>query len=415
MNRVAIAYSSKDRCDLTRQTIQPLLQPDQFDLFWCDGSQTDEGKGLFGAIDNPSIFKHEAYGGSCRTIVYALTRMLEAPLRFDEGLTAEYDFREYDYVGLIESDILLEPDWFVPTMNLFAIGDAQGLNVGAVSARNFEDRVLIQRDGYSVNHNLGAGCIIFKREAAELILQQYRTGMTGENRKVFSMRSGIDIGSYWAFRGAEHMLVADWTWDWMLAQHGMCSLALTPSKAMHLENLEKMGLKLVTEPLEHLRNDAAFEMFRDTTAQLPTTPNGFQCHNGEWTIFPHQIPMIGGSYTPDWKFKWSLGFGCFAWKSEEFSGIRIPVLGSLEILISGGEKGGRVLIEDENGFSIRPELQPEATTGTLMCIIPGGNYSYRTVRITALTAGVVFYGIRTREAQPVLPDVRFNFESLPPL
>ena len=60
------------------------------------------------------------------------------------------------------------------------------MEVGAVSARCYEDRILIQRAGYTVCHNLGAGMIMFTRKAAELVLQNYRTVWTTENRLLFS-------------------------------------------------------------------------------------------------------------------------------------------------------------------------------------------------------------------------------------
>lgn len=415
MNRVAIAFSSKDRVELTRRTIQPLLQPDKFDLHWCDGSKTEEGREFFNRSDHTAFFHSEVIGGSCRYIVYALTQMLQ------------HD--KHEFVGLVENDVLLDSDWFDATMSLFehGAGAGDGLKVGAVSPRCYEDRVLIQRDGYSVNHNLGAGAIIFTREAAELILQTYRTGWTTENRRIFSMLSGIDIGAYWAFRGGEHPLVADWTWDHILASHGMCSLALTPAKAEQLEDIAAMGLRMVDAPVEARRNDEAFALFKERTAQirsgafkLPTQPNDRLYHDGAHVVFPHQIEQVGGAYNGDWRFKWSLGYGCFAWKAgsnpEDFvcPNVEFPILGPLDVLVSGGEQGGKVLVEDtHSGFSCDPHLLPETSGNILQVSVPGACV-YRTARITALTPGVVFYGIRTPLAQPSYP-ARFDFNALPPL
>jgi 2-deoxy-D-gluconate 3-dehydrogenase len=127
-----------------------------------------------------------------------------------------HDFK-YTHIGLVENDVLLDKDWFDQTMALFEQGKAAGLEVGAVSARCYEDRILIQRDGYAITHNTGAGMIIFSRKAAELVLQNYRTVFTTENRLLFAQLSGIDIGAYWAFRGSQHWLVADWNFDRVLA------------------------------------------------------------------------------------------------------------------------------------------------------------------------------------------------------
>ena len=423
MTRVAIAFSSKDRVDLTRRTIEPLLQPDKFTLLWCDGSNTPEGQDFFTNHASGNAMKREVRGGSCRYIVYALTTLLALGV---------------DYVGLCENDVLLDPDWFEPTMALFEQGKADGLEVGAVSARNYEDRVLIQRDGYSINHNLGAGMVIFSRQAAEIILQTYRTGWTSENRKIFSILSGIDIGSFWAFKGGEHMLCADWAWDHILAAHGMCSLALTPAKATQLEDIAAMGLKMVAAPMQSRVDQHAYETFRERSARiraggltLPVQAGDRLYHDGAHVIFPHQIAQLGGYYEGDWHFKWSMGYGCFAWKAglsmqddacstQSFAGsspaAHIPVFGPVDVLVSGGERGGRMQVEDYySGYVCSPNLQPEGNEGHVLQIAIPGGFNYRTIRVTALTPGVVFYGIRTREAQCLLQPSTFSFNDLPPL
>ena len=83
------------------------------------------------------------------------------------------------------------------------------------------------------------------------------------------------------------------------------------------------------------------------------------------------------------------------------------------MLVSGGEQGGQVRVEDDTGFSAEPQLKPEGDGQVLQLTIPG-TYNYRNVRLTALTPGIVFYGIRARNIQPSVP-ARFNFNSLPPL
>jgi hypothetical protein len=99
---------------------------------------------------------------------------------------------------------------------------------------------------------------------------------------------------------------------------------------------------------------------------------------------------------------------------DSFPTAVIPCIGPVDVLVSGGEGGGRVKVEDElSGFSAEPELGPEASTNVMQLAIPGA-MGYRNVRLTALTSGVVFYGIRTREAQPYV-STPFDFQALPPL
>src|SRR5580693_7953368 len=132
MNKIAIAFLTRDRVDLSKRTIKPLLQLDKFDLFLIDGSDTEVGR-LF-AVHHGSetvglalnVYSN-VKGGADAAVVYALTEMLKG---------------DYTHVGLVENDVLLHPDWFGPTMGLYERGDAEGLLVGAVSARTYADRIL---------------------------------------------------------------------------------------------------------------------------------------------------------------------------------------------------------------------------------------------------------------------------------
>jgi len=153
----------------------------QHDLWWIDGSETLEGQQ---ALEETSFTRHHSgiRGGADAAIVFALTAMLNHPVG-------------YTHVGLCENDVLLAPDWFDRTMALFGKGEADGLSVGAVSARAYDDRILIQRDGYAVMHNLGAGHVVYTREAARLILDNYRSAWWPDNRAIFAQLSGIDNGA----------------------------------------------------------------------------------------------------------------------------------------------------------------------------------------------------------------------------
>jgi hypothetical protein len=437
MNRVAIAFNSCDRTELTKRSIEPLLQPGKFDLHWCDGSKTDQGIVLptLYRTQGDAIHHHSnVRGGSGPAIVYALTTLLVAPCY--EGTTLNPGW--YDYIGLVENDVLLEPNWFDDMMALFDQGKQAGFNVGAVSARCYEDRILFQRDGYAVCHNLGAGMIMFTREAAELVLQSYRTVWTTENRTLFAQLSGIDIGSYWAFKGNQHMLVADWNFDRVLAAHGLASLALTPNRVTMLDqDIAPLGLKYAAgNPPEIIKNNAKhFNRYRDNLqaireGKLKPGANIERHHDGNaYTIFPHQIPRMGGIYYGDWRIRDFLGFGPFCWKAgpgERAYGIDgysiypgpcelvVPVSGPCDIIVSGGDSGGKVRIEDEqSGYDVEPYVAPEAQ-GMLQISVPGST-GYRKIRITALTPGVCLMGLKCKEPQITLPHVRFDHSTLPPV
>src|SRR5882757_2638305 len=117
MNKVALAFLTKDRIELSKRTIVPLLQPDKFDLWWIDGSDTPQGHNLLETIAkrNPNIkARTNVKGGADPAVVYAITEMLK---------------HDYTHVGLVENDVLLHADWLGPTMALFERGAAEGLSV----------------------------------------------------------------------------------------------------------------------------------------------------------------------------------------------------------------------------------------------------------------------------------------------
>src|ERR1700722_18182828 len=152
--KLARGYSTKDQVELTKQTL-PRIRDIGADLYWCDGSRTEEGRTFFLDRDDHLEFKRttRVFGGADAAIAWKLSTMLASNAR-------------YTHIGLIENDVLLDDGWLAPTLALFERGEQDGLSVGAVSPRSYVDRALIQRDGYAVMHNIGAGAIIFTRAAA---------------------------------------------------------------------------------------------------------------------------------------------------------------------------------------------------------------------------------------------------------
>ena len=350
-------------------------------------------------------------GGADTAVVYALTEMLKG---------------DYEYVGLCENDVLLHPDWFGPTMGLFNRGAAEGLAVGAVSARCYVDRILVQRDGCAVCHNLGWGMQILTRQAAELALKHFRTHFTSENRRIFARLSGIDIGSYWAFRANEHWLTPDWGNDAVLAAHGLASLALVPSPVEMIgqqPSLADQGLKIASEPVGDRRNDKAFTTFVDSTGciregklTLGVPPIRFRDDAGAEIIFAHQLDgLVGAEWTGDWRLKWSPGLGGFAARGQKDAEFLALLSGSCRFMVMGGEKGGQVAIEDvKSGYVIRPTLLPEASQQVTQVVVPT-TVSWRPVRLTVIDRSAVLYGISCSEPQPAVVGWNFDHGKLWPV
>lgn len=406
--RLSLAFTTKDRTELTERSLVPLRQ-DGVDLWWIDGSATEVGRAF--AMNHRGLANHlhaNVTGGADRAIVYALTTLLNET--------------ESPYVGICESDVLLSPDWLGPTLALFERGQREGLQVGAASARCYADRVLCQRDGFALTHNLGAGHLILTRHAARLILDHYRTTWSTENRKVFQTLSGIDIGRFWAFRGSAHFLTVDWGFDRVLASHGLASLALTPSPVEMIGQdppLTEQGLRLVTESVELLRNDDAFARFAERTRRIrdgDLVLNGekfCRMDDGTQLVFPHQLGAVKSGMSGTWRTKWSQGCGPFCYVAgDDKPDAVVWVSGPVEFWVSGGgtEHGRFEVTDTRSGYSVSPEL-PSDPAKIVQLAVPG--FGWRDIRLTALTPGVCFYGIATHEPQPYDPTWTFDYSVLP--
>jgi hypothetical protein len=410
-NKVAIAFLTKDRVELSKRSIEPLLQPDELDLWWIDGSTAAA------AVDFPCSYgtdnfelRSNVVGGADPAAVYALTEMLK---------------HDYTHVGFVENDVLLHPDWFGPTMALFERGAAEGLAVGAASARCYQDRILFQRDGFAVCHNLGWGQVVFSRRAAELTLRHYRTHWTTENRRVFARLSGIDIGAYWAFRANEHFTTPDWGNDAVLASHGLSSLALVPSLVEMIgqqPSLAEQGLTLATAPVEDRRNDDAFLRFMSNTddirngdLSLGVPPVRYRDDSGVEYVFAHQLDGLPHArWDGDWRLRWSPGLGGFAARGLIIpnAGFEACISGSCRFMVGGGAKGGQIAVEDlKSKYVARPTLLPEASNQVTQVVVPA-SVSWRPVRLTVLSGEAVLFGIQCQEPQPVVTDWKFDHSKL---
>ncbi len=185
----------------------------------------------------PSIFhfrnarlvevNHHVRGGPDRSICFGLERLLQLG---------------YDYVGLIENDIVMQPGWFRRLMNLFELAAAEGIVCGAATVRSYEGRVMEHRTGYSLNWGTGAGMILFSRPAAEVILHQYgRLQMSSKSLMRFYARLfRIDLNMCVQNREGQWIqqdsrLTLDWGYTPMLYMHGYASVGSIPSLARDLE------------------------------------------------------------------------------------------------------------------------------------------------------------------------------------
>jgi hypothetical protein len=416
--KLAIGYSTKDQVELTEQTF-PVLRDGQHALFWCDASRDAHALRYFDKYKNLSEYA-TIRGGADSAIAWKLSTLLASPANFT-------------HIGLMENDVLLDPDWLAPTLELFEKGKADGLSIGAVSPRSYVDRVLIQRDGYAVMHNIGAGAIIFTRDAAEVILKTFRTAWWPDTVRLFAMLSGIDLRTYAAFRGNEQWTTTDWQFEAQLARHGLAALALTPAKCQmigQVPSLEQQGLSLTkdsgtwtTDPGPWLDRDIRkFEHYRDNLAAIrrgdwKVEDSLLHRDNGSTIFFPHQLGNIpGATWSGQLNLKWSQGFGPFAYLAGPAgASLSLHISGICSFLVGGGLAGGglagaRVTIQDtRSGFRAAPDLP--AGSEPLNIAVPGGPIS-RTITVD-LAEGAVFYGLQTNDPQMIDTTWKFDWSQLP--
>lgn len=414
MNKVAICFMTKDRVELSQQTILPLLgRQDKFDLWWMDGSTTLEGEELPERYATHAV-RHNVRGGPDAAVAYAVTTCLDAG---------------YDYIGIVENDVLLGSGWFENTMALFDRAQGDGLRAGAASARCYEDRVLFRREGYNVCHNLGFGMVIWTRKAAGLMLKYMRTSWTLENRRTFMRLANVDIGTYWAFRIGEHWLCADWGVDRVLADHGLCSVALDPSPVEMIGQdppLDKQGLVLATGRDLGFAHDTPsnFERFVanqgaigagnvSATASVPL----YQVGVGGFMYFPHHFGEFRDFEMDDnWQLHWLMGFGPFAYRAgPNGATMRMRISGPCQISASGHDKGGTLRIRDlDSGYEVDPML-PAANgqQASIMGVLVPGQVCDRVIELEA-SPGVLICGITVEQPQATT-GFSFNHAALPPV
>ena len=339
---VCFGFTTRDRIDVTLESFASFAFVDGFDLLWLDGSTTPEGRNLPRELapNMPCLREiiDSVTGGPDVAIVTALTRMLALG---------------YAYCGLIESDIALAPGWFGAVMALFDAGVADGLDVGAVTARAFEQRVLLKRPGYAVLMLSGAGMVLFTRAAARLILDHYRTPSTQEVRSWFLYAAGRDCATFSeaAFRqgpDADVALASDYRYELVLQRHGLCTLATSPLYARDIAaggvRPEALGGYATPAVASEASETATFERLR---ARLHVQRALFESANtrslgggylfspvvGGWVVFLHQVLFTEGCAARligRWRIAWSKFHGPFLFETDDpEAAFELPVMGTL--------------------------------------------------------------------------------------
>jgi hypothetical protein len=301
-----VIYSTKNRCELSAQTVFAALSEADCDGFWLDGSNTAEGREFpFSVADRLPALREVhrgVVGGPDRAIIYGLTYLLA---------------RGYKYLALVENDVLLTPEWLPTAIRAMQRATADGLRVGAATARTFDKRILFVRPGYAVMFNIGAGMLILTREAAEALLATYRSTSGTEIINVCRKMTQGDIT-----RICEPGLMegynysADWFFDCALMQMGFASVGTLPAMARNIDaNHDAItGLRPVSEGLPAAGLDGAlFRNYQRNLCCAAQTADAvgyyYEPQLDRFIVFPHQLTAAG--YSGQWQTKWKQAFGPF--------------------------------------------------------------------------------------------------------
>lgn len=218
--KVGFSFSTKDRVDFTLRCLAGIDTEGGFDLIWLDGSDTARGKALPGSIKlrNCRLIKvHHDVKGADNALCFGLKRLLELG---------------YDYCGLIENDVELQPGWHTDLMRLFELGRQDGLRVGAATVRTIDGRVLIYQPRHALMWYMGASIVLFTREAAKVILGTYKLTSSQELGKFYRNKLGIDLGNVWELwmDKPDRSIGCDGAFAMQLYRYGLSSLGTIPAK-----------------------------------------------------------------------------------------------------------------------------------------------------------------------------------------
>lgn len=374
-SNIAFCYSTKDRYELTTQTFPAVLdEVGDFDVYWIDASEVPASEKLGHFNSNKICEVHEnVKGGADVAILYNLSMLLE---------------KGYDYVGLIENDVLLQAGWFKKTFELFEKGEKDGLTVGSVSARTYKVRIHVPRDGYAVMKNVGAGMVIFTAEAVRHVLDNFHAGTFGEPSFLFSNYTGLPGITHWQVKDvpAEQQTnkwstCADWFFEPSIIPYGLATLALTPSMAKNIDEAKQDDLQeeaTVADPdfdWQELKSNYQKAQVDDCGQDvIKALLNHYDPVFKEWRAFPHQVmKALPQAFGGKWDLKWTQFEGPFSFMTkEENCTLEIPFSGSaMQIVYDNKGRSGKFLVEGTIGNS---EIEVKEESGK-SCISATANHS----------------------------------------
>ncbi|HEY0184241.1 MAG TPA: hypothetical protein VGC09_15635 [Rhodopila sp.] len=355
--RVAVAYRTKDRTELTRLTAAPLIDDRNIDLYWFDGSTTASGQQLPAELcaGRAAICQLHlgVVGGPDCAIMYAL-----------ETLRAQ----AYDYLILVENDVLLSGDWLRAMHAAVAQAKAAGFNVGGATVRVFDRRVLSFNDTYCLMLNAGAGFIALTPPAVDIVMANYRTLDGEELLQQIRQRTGKDFSATVEFEPSWR-LSADFTYDLMLYLHGYVVVAPPVTHARMIDGTVLSRVRLVTSAGQHLPELRSLITEPGQITNDPPCFSRFQASplSSRLLIGCHQLLVAVNA--PDarepvrlegsWHRTWLQGLGPFGLTGA--GRISVSILGStVGLLLHAGVTGAELHLLGSDGTRLSTtRLEPD--------------------------------------------------------
>jgi hypothetical protein len=164
MLRIGLVFSSMDRYELVRMSLICLLEgvdPDQHALtvLWQDGSSERDAKRFWETFntDKARLIKH---GG---------THGLGAARAIDRGMKEILTHGPFDWVGTVESDVYLRPNWLRELFTAHDAAQEAGFIPGILTPYVLHGWVVEYHERFVTMWNVGAACSLFKPEVWKLV------------------------------------------------------------------------------------------------------------------------------------------------------------------------------------------------------------------------------------------------------
>lgn len=231
VNKACFIFGTKNRPQWTKAALASMALSKNFDVIWLDASADAEALDLFEQYRSPNF-----------NIIARVPQIKHGPdVAIELGLMLLYH-SNYEYIGLIENDTLFKKDWLPTLLDLFAVdpGEKGVHEIGAASLRNYKARNLERNEKFSYAWNLGAGMVLFKREAVRWVLRYYGFLTSFRLRAYYRERFGIDLAKqkdplYPSMFESNVPLAGDVKFCYNLWRHGYACVASVPTLATTMD------------------------------------------------------------------------------------------------------------------------------------------------------------------------------------